>query len=137
MGHISKRMQESKSSRGTKAGRKGRNAPREQRQSLHPAPPAPSGHDHRHKWRATPAAPKPTKYKYILTFAVFGLRKSRENTKHPQKIIYFCPFLPKICPDRLKICHDESRKGSKEPPCLLYREHTKRDPPHSGSGKSV
>lgn len=54
---------------------------------------------------STTEAPK---VKYIFVFAVFGLPNSRENTKHPQKIIYFCPFLLKICPDRLKI---DNRRG--------------------------
>ena len=68
-----------------------------------PAPPAPGGRDHRPKRRVTRQHLQPSKLKYILIFARFGLRKSRENTKHLQKIIYFCPFLLKICPDRLKI----------------------------------
>ena len=67
------------------------------------APPAPSGHHHRPKERATTEAPAPSKSKYILNFALFGLRKSRENTKAHQRKIHFCPVLLKICPDELKI----------------------------------
>ena len=63
----------------------------------------PSGHHHRPKERATTEAPATSKSKYILNFAVCCLRKSRENTKAHQKIIHFCPVLPKICPDGLKI----------------------------------
>ena len=53
-------------------------------------------------------SPAPSKLKYILNFALFGLRKSRENTKAHQRKIHFCHFLLKICPDRLKI---DDRRG--------------------------
>lgn len=88
---------------------------------------------------------QPLKPKYIFTFAVFGLRKYRENTKRPQRKSNFCPFLPKICPDRLKICHDgagkagglrsrsrEQRKaatGAKKSPSVIERAYNKGHPP--------
>ena len=39
---------------------------------------------------------QPSKIKYILNFALFGLRKSRENTKAHQIKIHFCPILPRL-----------------------------------------
>ena len=57
-------------------------------------PPATSGHYHRHHksgWKQHHESPKP---KIYFTFAVFGLRKSRENTKAHQRKIHFCRFSP-------------------------------------------
>ena len=76
---------------GQKAGRKGRNTPKEREQEHTTCI---SGHHHRPKERATTEAPATSKSKYILDFAPFGLRKYRENTKAHQKFIHFCPVLP-------------------------------------------
>ena len=34
----------------------------------------------------------PLVFKCFFTFALFGIRKSRENTQPLQRILYFCPF---------------------------------------------
>ena len=72
--------------------------------------------------------------KISLYFAICCLRKSRENTKPPQRKSNFCP-------DCLKICHDQGRKGRRkgdeiEPLCYV-ESIQKGHPPHLGSGKSV
>ena len=59
-----------------------------------PRPPAPSGHDEGRHGTHHRAPSLYSPFKISLIFALFGLRKSRENTKHPQKFIHFCPLLP-------------------------------------------
>ena len=64
-----------------------------------------------------------SKLKYILDFAPFGLRNSRENTKAHQKIIHFCHFCPDdrqgigwrvldVCPDMGRVEH---KRGTPPP----------------------
>ena len=63
-----------------------------------------------------------SKIKYILNFAVFGLRFSRENTKASKKNLTFATF----CPVSIPFCH---RGVMEERKPLLYGEHTKGTPP--------
>ena len=73
-------------------------------------------HHHRHKERATTEAPAILKIKYILNFAVFGLRNSRENTNGHQIKSNFCPVSDAFCPDdRQERERPEDKRG-----CLLY-----------------
>ena len=69
-------MHHKQSRKGTKGMEHGTKAGRATRADHLP----PSGHHHRPKERATTEAPATSKSKYILNFALFGLRKSRENT---------------------------------------------------------
>ena len=120
-------MHHKQSRQGTKEGQRDGTHPKRGSRS---APPATSGHHHRHKWRATTEAPAPSKLKYILNFALFGLRRSRENTKAHQKIIHFCPVLPKICPDGLKIDDQRGwRQAGRKPLCYMQKGYKRGTPP--------
>ena len=83
--HISRLMQESKSNKADKrqgTRHKRTTANRWQVLSLERScNPATSGHHHRPKERAHRKPLQSPKLKYILDFALFCLRKSRENTK--------------------------------------------------------
>ena len=132
-GIAGKQMQQS----GQKAG----NAPPEERTS-----PKPCTLRHLHSVDTT-TAPKrephrkplqPSKIKYILNFAPFGLPISRGNTKHPQKFIHFCPFLLKICPDRLKIDdRREGRQAGRKPLSICRKGRKEGTPPHLQSDKYI
>ena len=94
---------------------KGRNT-RQEDQRRHSSGPAPSKACN--QWTPPPPqrenqneSPAILRFKYILNFALFGLRFSRENTKHPQNFIHFCPFLPRLSenPARLEKEREEER----------------------------
>lgn len=66
-------------------------------------------------------------FKISLIFALSCLRKSRENTKHPQKIIYFCPFLPCL-PENLPRWEGMKKEG-REGIRLYMGAYNKGHPP--------
>ena len=69
-----------------------------------------------------------SKSKYILNFALFGLRKSRENTKAHQKIIHFWPLLPWF--DALLTLWVPEESGSRsEWKLVCYIESRQKEPP--------
>lgn len=114
---------------------------------LHPAHLWTSGHDHRPNGEPHRKPLQALELKYILTFAVFGLPNSRENTKAHQIKIHFCPVLLKICHDgagrqpdsREQEGAKESSSRSKEKP-LCYRESIQQrtpTPPHLRSDKCL
>ena len=108
-----------------KRGQKQRNAPPEERASPAPCtqwtPPPPQRESH----TGSPATLKNQIYLKICPFwsPIFPRKHQSE-----QIYLYFCPFLPKICPVRLKICHDESRKGTRSSRGAYKKGH----PPPSG-----
>ena len=99
-------------------------------QVLHPRKPAPVDTTTATTKEDESSTTKAPKVKYIFVFAPCCLRKSRENTNASKKKFTFAHF----CPDCLKICHDESRKGSrkgggKRTPFAVWRAYEKGHPP--------
>ena len=127
---------EQKQESGQKSGRKGRNTPPETLERLH--------HLHQWtRWNTTTKGAHDTTHQYhiskiCLDFAPFGLQNSRENTKAHQKFIHFCPFLPKICPDRLKIDIRRGwRQAGRKPLCYMQKGHKRGTPPPIGGAASA
>ena len=72
-------------------------------------------------------------FKYILNFAVFGLRKSRENTKRPQKFIHFCPVLPCSFENLPRLEQEGDSEQSEQRECpAIWENHRQRTPPPFG-----
>ena len=57
------------------------------------------------------ATPQTQIYIYFCRFLSPKIPRKHQSK---QEKIHFCPFLPKICPDSLKICHKWSRKGRRK-----------------------
>ena len=106
-----------------------------------PRKPATSGHPKRQAADHLSSRFPSSLSKICLDFALFGLRKSRENTNDHQIKICFCPFLP--CLDenlpRWKAGRrtqrasgrqeDSGRQGTNKSPCAIWRAYEKGTPP--------
>ena len=123
IGAYFKPKHQKQSSKGTKAGRKGRNTHRRTPEAHAPCTtctewtrPPPQRESH----NGSPCNPQNPNIYLLLPFSVSDFPEKTPST--PQRFIYFCPFLPKICPDRLKIDdRREGRQAGRKPP-LLYAE---------------